>query len=352
MARRRSFMKKACTVSAIAVGTLAGCVGGGGGDGGGEEDGPITLRISAFITEDDPLYYAKVNAFKERLQELTDREVQFEEYPGGQIGGPDEMLSLLEGGTVDLSWVSFPYEGETFKLTQVAELPGYDYTPVELTRAFHEISQGILHENEFQNVGIKMIVPGVLPQFNVGTLDTQVTSFDDFNGLSLRTTGGLQNVTFNELGANPVSIPAPDLYSALDQGTVDGLVTHLPGMEAYNAHEVIQYLTTNGKFGTASTAFCMDLDQFNSYSNDFQNALVEAGLAGGVNVAETLTSEVEGVIDRFADAGVEAYEMPSEMNERFVSEVVPVVRDTWQEDHSDLGSQEVYDEFKSALESQ
>jgi TRAP-type C4-dicarboxylate transport system substrate-binding protein len=74
-------------------------------------------------------------------------------------------------------------------------------------------------------------------------------SLDDFKGLKLRMQPNQTHLaTFRALGANPVAMDVKELYSALQQGVVDGQENPYPIIHANRYFEVQKYLSDTGHF--------------------------------------------------------------------------------------------------------
>ena len=65
-------------------------------------------------------------------------------------------------------------------------------------------------------------------------------SISDIKGLKLRALG-LQANLLHELGAVPVSMKVPEIYMAIDKGTIDGTSANLTMAVGYKWSEVTKY---------------------------------------------------------------------------------------------------------------
>jgi TRAP-type C4-dicarboxylate transport system substrate-binding protein len=294
------------------------------------------------------LYQIQIGAFMDYLNNETDYAFEFETYPGGELGGPTEALNLVQGDAADISMVVPAYLSESFPLTSGFELPGFNYPIDELSKGLWAMTQGFLEENEYSDQGIKAVLSAMVPPAQVGTKETKFTETDSLDGLSLRSTGGIMNRTMKALGASPVQISGPDMYAAVERGTVSGLMTHLPGMRDYSMQEVINHATRNGDFGSNSMIWFMSQSKFDSLSEGKQDAILEAGKHAGLNNAEELSNEVEKVVGTFKDAGVDVYDVPEDVLSELNENEFTRVQNAWAEDQGDKG-QAFLKEFEEQL---
>ena len=104
-----------------------------------------------------------------------------------------------------------------------------------------------------------------------------VSTGDDIAGLTIRSPGPVQAEVIKALGANPVSMAAPELRGALEAGEIDGLLTVDTALATHNIIDVLESGMECGCYVLASF-MVMNLDAWNSLSTDQQAAM--EGLSG------------------------------------------------------------------------
>jgi TRAP-type C4-dicarboxylate transport system substrate-binding protein len=82
--------------------------------------------------------------------------------------------------------------------------------------------------------------------------------------------------TFKAYGANPVAMPFTELFSALQQGIVDGQENPLATIYQASLHEVQKYLSFTGHVYSA-VHLIMNKKLYDSLPSDLQKILVDAG---------------------------------------------------------------------------
>ena len=120
------------------------------------------------------------------------------------------------------------------------EFPMFSGIPSE---QMSEIVDGPLGQRLGEMLGEKMDVVALSGWYMLGSINTystnaQLNSLDDFAGLQIRHPGGVGAVAyFEELGATPVSMPFTDVPLALQQGTVDAIVSSNASIVSASLHE-------------------------------------------------------------------------------------------------------------------
>jgi tripartite ATP-independent transporter DctP family solute receptor len=115
------------------------------------------------------------------------------------------------------------------------------------------------------------------------TLTTKpVHTAEDLKGLMIRVpTNAIQTKGFEVLGATPVGMALGDVYTALQQGTIDGGENPLSTLYGRKHHEVAKYLILDGHVLNFTNWICSSM-WFDSLTPEQQTALLETGKEAGV----------------------------------------------------------------------
>src|SRR5690606_37748659 len=158
----------------------------------------------------------------ETVEAKSEGRLKIQYFPGGQIVGAKDSLDLLLSGTVDIAYTAPLREASRLALSAVPALPGLPGGAVQLTEAYLDLMQGTLFDIELKDLGIVPLLAILTPQYEIMTVQKKVLGKSDMGGLKIRSAGGVQGDTVKALGAVPVSISAPETYTALQRKTVDG----------------------------------------------------------------------------------------------------------------------------------
>ncbi|WP_104204690.1 TRAP transporter substrate-binding protein [Billgrantia saliphila] len=191
-------------------------------------------------------YAVGAKAFKETLEKLSDGAFTVTEHPSGALGGEREMIEGLQIGTVDIVITSTGPLGNFVPETYVLDLPflfeNYDQARCVLDSelgdellekmADHDLAGLAWSENGFRHLTNN---------------ERAVTSPDDAEGLRVRTMENeVHQEAFRQLGARPTPMAFPELFTALQQGTVDGQENPITVIVATNFWEVQDHLSLTG----------------------------------------------------------------------------------------------------------
>lgn len=144
------------------------------------------------------------------------------------------------------------------------------------------------------------------------TLTTKpVKAVDDLKGLQIRVpTNQIQTKGFEVLGATPVGMSLGDVYTALQQGTIDGGENPLSTLYGRKHHEVAKYLIMDGHVLNFTNWICSET-WFEGLTPEQQKALVETGHEAGVFNNELQSKAEEHYMGLMKEEGVTVV-IPSE----------------------------------------
>jgi tripartite ATP-independent transporter DctP family solute receptor len=180
-----------------------------------------TIKLAFAITGDNPQTRGAAY-FKSEVERLSGGRMRVALYPGSQLGPDLQVLSGLRAGAIEAQLTTTSLLGGIDRAFNVYDIPF-------LFRDFRELyavsdgeaGQRLRDIGQANGLVILNLHSGAWR--NLTNRTRPVASVQDIKGLKLRT---LQSAVFIDLwkalGANPVALPFPELYTALEQGTVDG----------------------------------------------------------------------------------------------------------------------------------
>ncbi len=211
--------------------------------------GPTTLKLatveSTNIAESPALAAATV--FKSIVESRTGGSVLVNLHPGQQLGNERELIEGLRLGTVEMAITSDGPVGGFFEPILVLGIPyAFPNTLVAWKVLDGPFGKSLMEEMR-KKTGIRCLAI-TENGFRHFTNNRKVIKTPaDMEGLKVRT---MENPTHmaivRSLGANPTPISFGELYSALQQGTVDGQENPIAVLYMIKGYEVQKYLTLDG----------------------------------------------------------------------------------------------------------
>jgi tripartite ATP-independent transporter DctP family solute receptor len=216
-----------------------------------------------------------MHKFKAHVEEATNGGIVVELYPAIQLGSDREVMESIKVGVAHMNLPSPSVVTNFVKDFSIISLPFiFSSQKAANTVADGSWGQGLLKKLEdagfvglgFGDFGFREMTNNVRP----------VARLEDFKDLKIRT---MQNpthlATFRALGANPTAMAWSEVFTALQQGVIDGQENPLMQIYTFKLNEVQKYLTL--------TDHCYDMVVFvigkkwyDSLSADEKKALQEA----------------------------------------------------------------------------
>lgn len=166
-------------------------------------------------------------------------------------------------------------------------------------------------DRNYQKHGLKLI--SAPPAGSVGFryfLKEPITGSPALKGRKIRGTT-LYQPMIEALGGVDVVIPGGEVYSALQNGVVDGAVWSLTGAKDFKWYEVSSYMA-DPVFGQAGLIILMNLDAWNALSDDDKTTLEKAGRQLEIESIARFDKLIEEEKAALLDLGMEMTEFPPE----------------------------------------
>ena len=202
---------------------------------------PITLRLHTFNSPNAIANQLFLVPWAEEVEAGSNGRVTVQVFPAMQLGGkPGDLYGQARDGVVDIVWTLPGYSPGRFPLTEVFELPfvcgGAESTSQALTM-FHRKWM----RDEYGDTQ-PLVFHATAPN-HLHTVDRQVRTLEDLQGLEVRAASQTVASMLDALGAVPVGMPVPQVYEALARGVVDGAWLPWTIMRPFRLQEVTRYHT-------------------------------------------------------------------------------------------------------------
>lgn len=212
---------------------LAGCHG---------DDDVTVIKLGHGLEATHPVHHAMVY-MAERLAELSAGSMRIDIYPSQQLCTERECMELLQIGSLGMTKVSASTMENFAPAYQVLNLPylfrddAHRFAVLE-----SEVGEMLLRDGESRRLlGLAFYDAGSRSFY---TKDRPVNSPSDLGGLKIRvmeSTTAMRMVS--ALGGSPTPVSWGELYTALQQGVVDGAENNPPSFYTSRHYEVARYYT-------------------------------------------------------------------------------------------------------------
>lgn len=321
----------------MVVSVLCGC-GSGGETAQTDGDGPVTIRIAHTEAEDRTINLAALE-FEKWIEAESGGNIQVEVFPNGSISSSDADLAQAAAmGTIEIAFSASSSLTNYSDKFGILDMP-YLFDNVDNYFAAVDGDLGTTLNQELQGTGLTILGYSFNGIRNVSNNVRPINEPADFAGVNMRVMQSPTHIaTFEAFGANATPMGFGEIYTGLQQGTVDGQDNAASLIYVQQFYEVQDYLSlTEHNFGTM--AFIANEAWYNGLSPE-NKALVDEGVKTYILDWERQTelTNNEDFINRLAEEGMEVNEITPENKAKFVEAVQPV----YEEFQSTFG-QELFD---------
>jgi TRAP-type C4-dicarboxylate transport system substrate-binding protein len=286
-----------------------------------------------------------VEEWAKAMEERTDGRWVIKLHYGETLGPAKEQLDGLSNGLFEAAAIAPFYTPGKLPLQQVMDLPfiaPLDYK--ELSALLIEVQNHPAVVEEMDSWNIVPLLPVLPPQYEYMGKE-KIEKAEDFNGVKIAGMSADQGRVFEMFGAVPTPMPAPELYSSLERGTINGLIfPYSYAFGAYNLHEVSKYNTVGIGAGSPISAYYANKQEWEALPEEFReihNKYVEEEI---IDIAAGIYADAdEKWIKEFEESGIEIIELPTEERQKFLDKA-GIVWDGWVDEWEDRGpTQEILD---------
>lgn len=256
-------------------------------------------RLGYVPVEDHPVGQAS-RFFAERVAEKTGGRIKIETFGSGVLGSEPDMQASVQAGFIDIMVGPTPNLVGVVPEFMIFDLPFF----FENFAAVDAVMDGAVGKQLFSKLQEKTGIVGLAWWDNGFRHMTNrirpINTVEDMAGINIRVIPNpLFIATWKALGTNPTPLPWPELYSALENGAVDGQETPYALIYTAKFYEVQSHLA---KTGHVYTPFVLLASQkwFGSLSEEDKAAVMEAAKESAVfqrNVSRKAAEDLEAELE-------------------------------------------------------
>lgn len=233
-----------------------------------------TIRVAGNFAVDHSSSKA-IEFFKKDVEKASGGQLVVETFPAMRLGGAQENVSQVRSGTLLMTWVGMAFLARTVPELEAVSLP-FLFPTREVAFKVMDGKVGDLIDDKLAAKGFKSLGYMELGRRQLTNSKRPITSVEDMKGLKIR----LQPIeshlaTFRALGMNPVAMDIKEVYSALQQGVIDGQDNPFALIHASRFFEVQKYVSNTGQFFDFISVVA-NRKAFEALSPEFQKVIVNS----------------------------------------------------------------------------
>jgi tripartite ATP-independent transporter DctP family solute receptor len=299
------------------------------------------LKMSVTVS-DSSTWYEAAEKLKKDLAEESDGRINLELFANEQLSGGDSGKAVegLSKGTIDLTFNSTIIYSILDERFGVASAPFLFKNLDEVDEVFNgdggEQLKGVLAEKGVQALGF-----GQNGFRQLTNSKLEVKGPDDLKGLKIRIPGiTMYTDLYRELGTDPTTMTFSEVFTALQQGTIDGQENPIDVIYSSKLQEVQEYITM-WNYSYDPLVLGMNKKLYDSMSEEDRELFDRLGKEAAEYQLELAREKETTQIEELKAAGMKFYTPTDAELEAFNKAVQPVY-----EKYTDIWGKDLLNAFK------
>lgn len=286
----------------------------------GQEE--VVLRAAQSKASNHPVSQG-IDKFAELVDEKSNGKIEVKTYHDGLLGDDREVIESAQKGSIAFASSSTPNMTSFTNYFNAWDLPYIFEDKEEVYKAI-DGEPGDIIRNEMEKSGFKVIF---FPDYGFRQIvsnDKPIENPEDLKGMKIRTTNSkIEQGDFEAFDASPTPVDWSEVYTALQQGTVEGEGNSYSLLWDSKHQEVLKHVA-EVNYNYSSDMLIMNGDMFDDLTKEQQKIIMEAGDEAMDWQRDVANEREEEAKQQFVDFGIDIYEPDSEELKEWKKATEPV----------------------------
>ncbi len=270
------------------------------------QDGSIELKLG-FAESENSVHIKGYKYMCDKITEATDGKVTFKLYPSNSLGNERDLYEGCQLGTVDSCIITNAVLTNFIPEAAVLDQP-FLFDDYDQAWNFIDGEFGDYLKDKAATGGVK--IAGFMDSgFRCLFTKKNVNSIDDLKGLKIRTMENEYHMAaYNSLGCIATPMASGDVFTALQQGTIDGAENTIPTIVASKFNEVCKYICNQPVIFAYQMLVFSD-KTWDKIPAEYHDAVMAAVAEGCQYQREILRDSVEDFRTQLSGEGVTFFDL-------------------------------------------
>lgn len=298
----------------------------------------LVIRVSNGSSKGAPAVVEQLHTFKPMVEEASNGRIEIDVYSGAQLGDDTKATEACRQGELEIvSTSTAPLVGLIPQLA-VFDIPflfeNGEQADAVLDGAIGEQLNKLLADKGLINLawnenGFRDLTNSVRPVYTP----------DDLKGLKIRTMENKYHLeAWKALGASPTPMSWAEVFTALQQGTIDGQENPIPNFYSAHIQEVNKYITCTNHVYSPLMLLCSK-QVFDSYDAETQQILRTAAKAYAQAERKLNREQTEILKKKLVEEGCTVIDLTPEQRQMYVDKTMSVWKSVEKKAGSDIINQ-------------
>ena len=262
-----------------------------------------TIKIG-YATAPTSHYGVGTTAFCDDLEKRTQSRYKCQQFANSALGGEREMIEAVQLGTLDVVNTSTGPVGNFVPEVNIVDIP-FLFRDYDHARRVLDGPIGDDLRAKFPAKGLVAIAWTENGFRHMTNSKRPIIKPDDAKGLKIRSMQNKVHIqAFQSIGIQPTPMAFPELFTALQQGTVDGQENPIPVILSAKFAQVQKHLSLTGHVYSPALIIVSPA-LWNKLSDADKKAFIEAGKAGSAAQRKKVNDDERDGIAQLRASGME-----------------------------------------------
>lgn len=237
----------------------------------------VRWRCASSFPKSVEILFGTAELIARRVGQLTSGRFQISVHAAGEIVPPLQVLDAVEKGTIECNQTAPYYYIGKDPAWAIGTCVPFGFNSRQYNAWWMHGGGDKLFNDFTREVGVVNMLAGNTGSQMGGWFKREIKDVADLKGLKFRT-GGMGGQVLAKLGVVTQQLPAGEIYSALEKGTIDAAEFTVPADdEKLGLNKVARYYYYPGwNEGCAALGFQVNLKAYNALPEAYRHALYAA----------------------------------------------------------------------------
>jgi TRAP-type mannitol/chloroaromatic compound transport system substrate-binding protein len=285
----------------------------------------VKLKLATSWPSNFPIMGTGVDFFAEQVKKLSGGSLEIKVYTKNQLVPALAVFDTASTGQID-AFHSGPYywKGKNSALSVIGGVP-FGMLPSE-TNSWMRFGGGLeLWREIYDKYNLYPLLGGNTGIQMGGWFKKEIKSLKDLNGLKMRIPG-LGGEVFSKMGVNPILLPAGEIFTALERGTIDATEWVSPALDIkMGFQKVAQYYYTGWHETGSVLELSFNKNSWNKLSNEHKAIIETASFEVNTRMTEEFQFENGQALEKLKSSNIKIKSFPDEVISRAKTELNSVI---------------------------
>jgi TRAP-type transport system periplasmic protein len=282
---------------------------------------PIEVRLSVHVPETHMIWKDMLLPWTKVVEKESQGKLVIKPYLGGVLHSAQDGFKAVRGNVTDMAMCYPVWSPAGFHLNHVFGLP-FAFPNASIAAIVAEELYPKYLKDEYEKKEIYLAFYSSMATYDIISRKP-IRNMEDLKGMKIRSPAGPMAEVAKRLGAVPVFMSIAEVYTALQRGMIDAVLTPNFTGYAYRFFEIAKFVTVLD-VGISASSWGLNRDTFDSMPPEMQHLFYKLLRQGSQYWAQAMDEQNDLSREKNKEAGVETIFLPDDELKKWKDAVRPI----------------------------